>query len=1129
MSTSCSAPRRGPWLQLARGPAWTLALCLFTLACARGQGVYLDLLEDDWNARVVTTRALEDFGVGFSSTALLDGWGDPETDDVTGEDIRWATARRAEVAVWLLPGPDDYLTIRAWPFHWEGAPEQKVSVRINDTLAGTLALQPGRRTYSLALPVERISPGRNTLTFEFSRLGTPNAIEPGAIDQRPLAAAFAWLEVSQRRYGPEVERPDGLPDMTLSHFPWGYSLLPGRGLAGEVKIPRRAPSARMACFNGSATAIALDLWVKANGSEKRLPGPRVRAGERREASFDLGFAAGSRAELVIVPRVIANPDGPDTGSGPEERVVVDLLHTHGDLALVRDHTVLDFEPEDVGALLSGWAVPERPTNSAESFAWAIAERAEVSLQMVPAGSQWLSFRAWPLTWPGAPSQLVKIKVNDSLIGQAALASGATTIELPLPGGSIHAGENRITFEFSRATVPAEVLPGSSDRRRLAAAFEWIEVAPFPAVKDARRPRLIPSAAVERTSFGYLLPPGVGFVLPVERTWGEARARFHVAPGRESQAQVSVYARRSGSQQPVLVAQCIAHSLATPCDADLGDLAEAGGEAIIHAGRDSRSLAANTATALLQPRIVARAQKPVVLGIDKLALWGGADFRGDGSNLLLIVADTLRADHLGCYGGQVATPNIDRLAESGMVFTNVYAPSPITGPSHAAMFTSLHPRHAGVTNNTHRLADTYETLAEHLNRKGFATAAFVSLGVLARQFGFAQGFEVFDDTFGADWMRNAQEINRAAGAWVREQERGPFFLWLHYSDPHEPYAPPDLAYPQVELAVGAERAGVIPANGRGHWLEVVVPPGQTSIEARVATRGQPFPLLLHSLASSSSEVVAVPSPHCDVDGVKTYFPLSSYGAFTPIVTLENRTAKTVPVTLSVAFAEDLPAGEIRARYAAEVEYMDGNIGRMLALLKARGMLHNTVVVFVGDHGESLGEHEHVGHISRLYEPALRVPLIIVKPGKKITRRVVTAPVSLVDVTPTILDLLGLPAAQPTQGLSLLAASSEELSRRPVWAETFPPESPWRRQAVLFDGWKLIRTMESEPPVDELFDLRADPGELHNLATSHPERAAMLLALLNRLEDRPKNAPEVTPASPRLSDEERARLRSLGYLR
>lgn len=1129
MSTSCSAPRRGPWPAFAKSPKSILALCLFTLACARGQGVYLDLLEDDWNARVVTTRALEEFGVRSSSTALLDGWGDPETDDVTGEDIRWATARRAEVAIWLLPGPDDFLTIRAWPFHWEGAPEQKVSVLINGTLAGTLTLQPGRRTYSLALPVERIIPGRNTLTFEFSRLETPNAIETGGKDQRLLAAAFAWLEVSQRRYGPEVERPDSLPDPAPGRIPWGYSLLPGLGLAGEVKIPRRAPSARVACFNGSATAIALDLWVKANGSARRLPGPRVRAGERREASFDLGFAAGSRAELAIVPRLIEHPDVPDAGSAREERIVVDLLHTDDEFVLVRDHAVLDFDPEDIGALLSGWAAPERLADSAESFAWATAERAEVSLPMVPAVHQWLSFRAWPLTWPGAPSQLVKIRVNDSLIGQAALASGAATIELPLPGGSIHAGENRISFEFSRATVPAEVLLGSSDRRRLAAAFEWIEVAPFPPVKDAKRPRLVPTAVLDRTSLGFLLPPGVGLVVPVERTWGAARARFHVAPASHSHAQVLVYARRSGSQQSALIAQCQAHSSATLCDADLGDLAEAGGVAIIQAGRDSRSPAANTATVLLQPRIVALAPEPAILSIDKLALWGGPDFRGDETNLLLIIADTLRADHLGCYGGHVATPNIDKLAESGMLFTHAYAPSPITGPSHATMFTSLHPRHVGVTNNTHRLADTYETLAEHLKGQGFATAAFVSLGVLARQFGFAQGFDVFDDAFGADWMRNAQEINRAAGRWLREQEESPFFLWLHYSDPHEPYAPPNLVYPQVELAIGERRVETIAANGRGHWLEVVVPPGQTSIEARVATRGQPFPLLLHSLASSSSEVVAAPSSLCKVDGVKTFFPLSSYASFAPIVTLDNRTAETVQVTLSVAFAEDLPLGEIRARYAAEVEYMDARVGQAISLLKARGMLRNTVIVFVGDHGESLGEHEHVGHISRLYEPALRVPLIIVKPGKKITRRVITAPVSLVDVMPTILDLLRLPAAQPVQGLSLLAASSEELSRRPVWAETYPPESPWRRQAVLFEGWKLIRTMGSESPVDELFDLRADPEELHNLATSHPERVAMLVALLNRLEDRPKNAPEVTPASPRLSDEERARLRSLGYLR
>jgi arylsulfatase A-like enzyme len=164
------------------------------------------------------------------------------------------------------------------------------------------------------------------------------------------------------------------------------------------------------------------------------------------------------------------------------------------------------------------------------------------------------------------------------------------------------------------------------------------------------------------------------------------------------------------------------------------------------------------------------------------------------NLLLITIDTLRADRVGAYGSHLETPNLDRLAREGIRFEQCFTVVPTTTASHAAMLTGVEPRQLGVARNGYRVPESARTVAEAAAEGGYATAAFVSSFALAPQFGLDQGFELYDVGLGErveldqDW-RSAGETSDHAIAWLRDHGRRPFFLWIHYFDPHFPYDPP----------------------------------------------------------------------------------------------------------------------------------------------------------------------------------------------------------------------------------------------------------------------------------------------------------------------------------------------------
>jgi tetratricopeptide (TPR) repeat protein len=167
------------------------------------------------------------------------------------------------------------------------------------------------------------------------------------------------------------------------------------------------------------------------------------------------------------------------------------------------------------------------------------------------------------------------------------------------------------------------------------------------------------------------------------------------------------------------------------------------------------------------------------------------------NVLLITIDTLRADALGSYGGKAVTPNLDRLARDGVRFTFAHAHAVVTLVSHASILTGQYPFQHGVRDNAgFRLPDSAQTLAEMLHAKGLRAGAFVGAFPVNRQFGLAQGFDVYDDVGARDALsadfalpeRRAGEVVARAARWI-EGQHGKWFAWVHVFDPHAPYAPP----------------------------------------------------------------------------------------------------------------------------------------------------------------------------------------------------------------------------------------------------------------------------------------------------------------------------------------------------
>jgi arylsulfatase A-like enzyme len=450
------------------------------------------------------------------------------------------------------------------------------------------------------------------------------------------------------------------------------------------------------------------------------------------------------------------------------------------------------------------------------------------------------------------------------------------------------------------------------------------------------------------------------------------------------------------------------------------------------------------------------------------------------NLLIITVDTLRADHVGCYGySKKTTPNIDALADRGVLFLNAACQAPITLPSHASIFTGTLPiYHRLRVNAENYLPDEQTTLAELLKEKGYATAAFVSALVLDSKYGLDQGFDTYDADFAGSvlsqikWTagrkpeekqpeeeaneqkvcgsfeRRADETTQAAVRWINQNRQRKFFLWVHYFDPHFPY---------------------------------------------------------YKYDETGEKVI-------DQEGVNVTTGLIYYGN----------------VDKAIRY------------YDGEIMLTDLWIGRLLDTLSDLGLVEDTLIVLTADHGEGLGEknyyYEHEDH---LYENLIHVPLIFVYPKKLPKGLRVAERVCSIDIVPTICEFMNVPVPPAVQGFSLMPLCLSKPGWKPigVLSETMAPMKRGESGLYAFirDDWKMVWAPQGN--AFGLYNLQQDPHEEKNLcdyADSNEklfvEKYLTVFRGLNaELQDtlRTKAGKEITTRA-EMDEKTRHMLKSLGYL-
>lgn len=444
------------------------------------------------------------------------------------------------------------------------------------------------------------------------------------------------------------------------------------------------------------------------------------------------------------------------------------------------------------------------------------------------------------------------------------------------------------------------------------------------------------------------------------------------------------------------------------------------------------------------------------------------------NLLVLAPDTVRADHLGINGyARDTTPRIDALARDGINFRNARTVAPRTWQSFSSILTGLYPPNHGVRYiyDEPIAADT-PTLGSVLRDRGYATAAFDIIPFLKGMTG-GHGFERFVLPGKTDAEHSADErtIENVA-EWVAETGERPWLAFVRMSGGHWPYTQGDRAHAfspcdDCSHAFNHGRIGV--ARGEGH-------------EGFVLSDREAYRRLIWEL---------------DPD--------------------ERSRAHRI------------------AHYDAELYATDALIGGLLDTLQERGELDRTVVIVTSDHGESFGEHGYLQHGPRVDETVMRVPLVVWLPPGHPARAAGTERdelVRVIDVLPTALDALGVAPPPGLDGRSLLPDSpGEPASAYGEAGRSFMGTDPERhyagvrgKQRMLQHGrWKLVYTPGPDGGRAVLFDVQADPDERNDLAGQHPDLRTDLLDALRAIDAGGDEDDE-----PALSEEQKERLRALGYM-
>jgi len=456
------------------------------------------------------------------------------------------------------------------------------------------------------------------------------------------------------------------------------------------------------------------------------------------------------------------------------------------------------------------------------------------------------------------------------------------------------------------------------------------------------------------------------------------------------------------------------------------------------------------------------------------------------SIVLITIDTLRADHLGCYGyapyREPVSPEIDGFAKSAARFTNCFAPRAQTMPSLTSMLTGMYPSRHGILENAQTLAPSTRTMFAILADKGYDTAAFVSFVPAGRDGNPAPGAALLST--GSDtgpggpqlvstWEKDANTALKAI-EWLKARDSSkPFFVWIHFYDVHHPYGP---AAPFDRLFIGDYRG----------------------------------PLLVREGA-----------------------PEPEFGSVSK--RLDEAALRNAPL-------DPADHAYVLALYDGSIRGVDRHVGAILRTLEQEKLSATTGVIVTADHGEELGDHnDYYYHGNSVYDAALRIPLLMRWPGKTSTG-VVDQLVQNVDLLPTILEWIGAASSDPLEGISFAGAfgsgaapgSARDAAyaewqdlivsvRTLEWKYIFNPQGAHPKKPPYYDDRASKKGFRVD--CEELYDVTRDSKETVNLAQSDSTQAASLRTLAIEHRERPGAGQTMVPTEEGAVTEE---LRSLGYV-
>ncbi|MGD2087660.1 MAG: sulfatase [Candidatus Aminicenantes bacterium] len=434
-------------------------------------------------------------------------------------------------------------------------------------------------------------------------------------------------------------------------------------------------------------------------------------------------------------------------------------------------------------------------------------------------------------------------------------------------------------------------------------------------------------------------------------------------------------------------------------------------------------------------------------------------------IFLVTLDTTRADYIDySRSGNTLTPHLAELASRGQYFENAYALIPITLPSHASMFYSLPPHRLTIYNNGQIQTVSWPSVTQLLKGNGFATGAVISLGVLKAEFGLDKGFDRYIENFQPYlWTKHADEVNqevfRLIPQTIREKPGKKYFFWIHYSDPHEPYFPPEKTGTFKIMVNNLEVFRSPSTEQPAVNIEFTLVPGKNSIvfdtEVPVnfnAYAGGPVQVRyikyqdfsLESRDKKDKKTVIKTTVPGEWNTKKTRTGTNYYANEKKSgIAVLNPTREPITVNLRFIYRLWVDDASRKRLYKEEIKFMDRQLGKFLDFLRKENLYDNAVFIIMGDHGEGLGEYRgHFGHIHFLNRPAVKVPLIIAGKGIK-SRGKRQELVSNLNIAPTLLDIAGMEKPDFMLGHSLL----KSLPQTKLLLETYAPEA-------YFDAFSII---------------------------------------------------------------------------